>query len=281
MRPADDAAGRRPLTPGMRRLLWVATVLVAFAGVQLFVFPEQTERFFAWTINPPITAAFLGASYWASVVFEGVAARQRAWADARITVPTVFAFTVLTLVVTVVHLDRFHLGPDFAPATQAVTWLWIGIYAVVPVIMAILWVRQERMPGSDPSATLPLPRWVRGVVATQAVVLLAVGVMLLVAPATAAAIWPWELTPLTGRAIGAWLASLGIAAVHSLIENCARRLRPAAYAYLAFSVLQLSVLARYPDQMEWMTLGGLGFSLLLLSTLVVGVAALRLGGTER
>ena len=65
-----DTATARPLTAGMRSLLIVAGVLVALAGIQLFVFSDRTDRFFAWTIEPPLTAAFLGASYWASVVFE-------------------------------------------------------------------------------------------------------------------------------------------------------------------------------------------------------------------
>src|SRR5581483_6358835 len=135
------ARGRRPLktlTPGMRRLLTAAAVLVFLAGVQLFVFPGRTARYFAWTINPPLTAAFLGASYWSSVGFELAAARERTWAQARIAAPAVFVFTVLTLVVTLVHIDRFHFGPRFEPATRAVTWIWLAIYSIVPVMMVLL-----------------------------------------------------------------------------------------------------------------------------------------------
>lgn len=100
----------RPLVPGMRRLLYVAAVLVLLAGFQLFVFTGQTGTHFAWTIVNPLAAAFLGAGYWASVAIEGLCARQRVWANARIAVPSVFLFTVLTLVATLLHLDKFHLG---------------------------------------------------------------------------------------------------------------------------------------------------------------------------
>ena len=41
----------------MRGLLWVAGVLVFLAGVQLLFFTERTATHFAWTIQPPLTAA--------------------------------------------------------------------------------------------------------------------------------------------------------------------------------------------------------------------------------
>lgn len=118
MTGTDTTSVHKPLTPAMKRLLIVAGVLVALAGVQLFVFPERTDRYFAWTIEPPLTATFLGASYWASVVFQFGAARSRVWANARIAVPTVFVFTTATLIVTLVHLDRFHLGTEFELMTR-------------------------------------------------------------------------------------------------------------------------------------------------------------------
>lgn len=260
----------------MRRLLIVAGVLVALAGIQLFVFPERTDRFFAWTIDPPLTAAFLGASYWSSVLFEFTAARERVWANARIAIPTVFVFTALTLGVTILHLDRFHLGSEFEVATQVVTWAWIAIYSIVPAIMAILWWVQVGRPGGDPPRAVPLPGWLRTLVGVQAIVLAVAGAALLIAPTATGELWPWSLTALTGRAIGAWIFSLAVAAGHALFENCARRLRPAALAYLGFTVLQTWALARFPDDFSWTGLPGAAYLAFLVSTLVVGVTALRL-----
>ena len=71
--------GIRELSGGMRRLLWIAGFLVLLAGSTLFIITEQTESFFAWTIDLPLTAAFLGAGYWSSVAFEWLAARERVW----------------------------------------------------------------------------------------------------------------------------------------------------------------------------------------------------------
>ncbi len=281
MPPLADDNTERTVAPSMRLLMVVAAVLVALAGVQLFVFSEQTDRFFAWTIDPPITAAFLGAAYWASVALEVAAVRQRAWANARIAVPTVFSFTVLTLIVTLVHLDRFHLGADFAFATRAVTWAWIAVYVVVPILMIVIASVQVRAPGSDPPRTQHLGGWLRTVVGTQGAVLTVVGVTLLVAPTSGANLWPWDLTPLTGRAIGAWLVSLGLAAFHVLVENDLRRVRPAAVAYVAFGILQLVVLARYSAQLTWTSPQALGYVGFLLTILVVGGVALRADSSAR
>lgn len=256
--------------------MWISGALMALAGLQLFVFTERTERYFAWTIDPPLTAAFLGASYWSAVAFEWGAARRRIWAEARITVPTVFVFTVLTLVVTLIHIEDFHLGDEFETTTLAVTWLWIAVYTFVPIAMAVIWFAQVRSPGIDPPRHVLLPAWLRALVAVQAVALAGLGVALLVAPEWAAGGWPWSLTPLTARAIGAWLASLGVVAAHALWEDDAVRLIPAAIAYLVFGVLQTVALIRYPETMEWTTLPGVAYVLFLAITFLIGGATLHL-----
>jgi hypothetical protein len=264
----------RRLTRGMRILLVAAGVLVVLAGTQLFLFTERTDEYFAWTIANPLTAAFLGAAYWGSMVIELLAARERLWANARIAVPTVLLFTVLTLVVTLLHLDLFHLGPQFRINTRLVTWAWIAIYAIVPVLLVIVSIVQVRTPGSDPQRLAAPPIWLSVLIGVQAVVLVALGVWLLVAPISAAnAVWPWALTPLTGRAIGAWLVSIGVAAVHALLERDRRRLRPAAWGYVAIATLEFIALARYADVPDWRSPRILWFVVILLSMLIAGIAA--------
>src|SRR5437762_3232381 len=99
--------------PGLRRMLLVAALLVFTIAIPLFVLSRQTERYFAWTIQSPLTAAFLGAAYWSSGVLELGAARERWWANARSSVLPMLIFTALTTIVTLIHLDRFHLAvPD-------------------------------------------------------------------------------------------------------------------------------------------------------------------------
>jgi len=266
----------RELSGGMRRLLWIAGFLVLLAGSTLYILTEQTESFFAWTIDLPLTAAFLGAGYWASVAFEWLAARERVWVYARISVPSVFVFTTLTLIATLIHLDLFHLGGSFPSRTQTIAWAWIAIYASVPVAMAWLWVSQSRAPGRDPDKTAPPPGAIRAMLVTHALVMLPLGAYLFLAPEQAASLWPWALTPLTGRAVGAWVFSVGITAAQAALENDLERIRVAAYGYIGLGVLQLLALARYLDVPDWTDFRALLYLTVLVSMVVTGAAALAL-----
>jgi len=249
-RAAATGPGPAPVAPAMRRLLYAAAVLVFLAGVQLYVFPLRTDRWFAWTIESPMTAVFLGASYWSAVALEVGAARAARWSDARIAVPAVFVFTTLTLVVTVVHLDLFHLDGDLPLSTRAVTWTWLAVYILVPVLMVVAWVVQRRLP-DEPPAPNGLPAVVRAILVALAAVLIGTGVALLVRPTWADAAWPWALTPLTARAVGAWLVGLGTAAAHARLLDDHRSLRILAATGATFAVLQATGLARHGSEVDW------------------------------
>jgi hypothetical protein len=244
------AAPPTTMTPLMRWLLGVAALLVFLAGVQLFVFPLRTERYFAWTIASPMTAVFLGASYWSAVGLELVAARSATWERARVAVPAVFVFTTLTLVVTLAHIDTFHLDAGLELGTRLVTWAWLAVYVAVPVLMAVAWVIQRRSSTVVPVGS-GLPVLVRVVLLALAAVLLGLGIALLIAPQWADAAWPWALTPLTGRAIGAWLVGLGTAAAHAVLLDDRASLRPLAVTGVAFGVLQTLALMRHGDELDW------------------------------
>jgi hypothetical protein len=255
-------------------LLGVAAVLVFLAGTQLFVFTDRTAQFFAWTVANPLAAAFLGASYWSALVIEVLAAREALWANARIAGPAVFVFTALTLLVTLVHTGQFHYGPAFAWYTRGIAYGWLVIYALVPVLLAVALIGQWRTPGVDPPRDHPMPAWLLGLAAAQAVVLLGVGLTLLVDSASGKHIWPWTLTALTAQATGAWLVGLGAAAAHAVLERDLRRVRPAAWGYVVFVVLQAVALARFPDRMHWSSGPGVVYVVVLVSMAVTGAVAL-------
>lgn len=271
---ADKAtASPRPAetTSAMRGLLFLAAVLVFIIGIPLTLASTATETFFAWTIASPLTAAFLGASYWAAGVLEWMASRRRRWCDARIAVPAVLLFTTLTLAVTLIHIDRFHFDAG-AGITLVVTWAWLIVYATVPVLMAAILVLQRRRVGVDAPRQAPLPRFARPMLFAQGAILGVIGLALLLAPVASASLWPWALTPLTGRAIGAWLLSLGVAALHAGLENDRVRIRPAAVAYLVLVLLQAAALGRFAGEFAWGTVAGWAYLAFLAWMLALGLA---------
>ena len=84
----------------------------------------------------------------------------------------------------------------------------------------------------------------------QGVVMLAFGAYLFVAPESADELWPWALTPLTARVVGAFVAGFGASALHAVAANDLPRFEGAALAYSALGALELMALAlqRRPDR---------------------------------
>jgi len=263
----------RPVARGTKVLLAVFVALTALATNQLYVLTEHTDAWFAWTIRPPLTAAFLGGGYGAGFLMVLLALRTHAWAHARVPVITVLVFSALTLVATLLHRDRFHFQADGAVARFA-AWFWLGVYVVVPVALVLLAVRQQRMPGADPERRQPLPVWLAAVLLLQGAVMLVVGVMLFVDPARWATLWPWPLTPLTARVVAAWLAAFGIASLLAMAERDLERLEISAVAYMVFGVLELLALARYEDSVRWGSAAATVYLVLLVTVVPTGAYGL-------
>lgn len=240
----------RAVLPAVRVLLAVFSGLTLLAVVVLYGRPGATNEVFAWTIAPPLTAAFLGAGYAAGCVLVVLSRRDPVWAHTRIPFLTVLVFTPLTLAVTLMHLDRFHTdAPDVLPRVAA--WLWLAVYVVVPLAVAAALVPQERAPGADPLPRAPVPAPLRAVLAVQSAVMLVVGAALFVDPGTASGLWAWPLTPLTARVVAAWLLAFGLATGLAAAAGDLARLRTATVSYTVFGLLELVALLRFRGTVDW------------------------------
>ena len=256
------------LEPRLGRTLVVVGVLLALSGVPTLILSDRTDDYFAWTIGPPLTAAFMGAGYWSTVALVVLAARQRIWAYARIAVPSAVVFSALTLAATVLHFDRFH-------EQRPITWFWVGTYVVVPAFFVVFSARQFLAPGVDPPRAALLPGWARGLLATEAIVFTGIGLALFVSPDGAHGLWAWELTPLTARIVAAWLVGLGIGAAHAVVENDWYRVLPALATSALFALLQLVNLARYSGTPDWDGVPAWGYLLALFSMLAIGIVGVK------
>jgi hypothetical protein len=254
-------------------MLLVNTGLVFAIGIPLIFLAGRTDTYFAWTIAPPLTAAFLGGGFWASLWLEFVASQEIVWARARIAVPAVFVFSVLTGLITLAHLDRFHLGGQFSPVTTIVTWGWLVVYVLAGPVQGLLWLLQTRAPGQDERRIAPLPGVLNGLLLAIGLLLAAASLALLVSPVAAGEwLWPWQLTPLTGRAVGAWLLGIGLVALHAAYEDDWVRLPGAMAALAVFGALQLVALARYPGDVRWERPSAWLFVAGMIGLLALGVA---------
>jgi hypothetical protein len=231
--------------------------------VLLFPFAEDTETSFAWTIEPPLTAAFLGAAYWAALVLIGWSAAQESWAGARAALPPVTLIAVLLLVTTLVHIDRFDMDSLAGP-------FWLVTYCLVPLLLVVLVWRQLRESGGDGPPGPPLPPGLRALLALQGVVMLGLGAALLVVPDAADELWPWTLTPLTARAVGAFVSGFGVAALHAVVEDDRWRFRGAALAYLALGLLELLAAGIFADDLRDADARTTIYRVFLVSVVAVG-----------
>jgi predicted outer membrane lipoprotein len=137
-----------PLLPITRFSFQLGILLATVAGIQLYVLSTRTADFFAWTIGVPLTAAFLGAFFWANTPGFGIALRVGEWPKVRILIVATLALTVLMAITTLRHLDILHLDEGGFLARLA-AWSWLVVYVGLPWLLLASFVRQERV-GLDP-----------------------------------------------------------------------------------------------------------------------------------
>jgi len=179
----------------------VPFLVVAF--VVLYGFPHDTKRLFAWDIHPALTPMVLGAVYIGGAYFFVRAFQATEWHTVKVGFIPVTVFASLLGVATVLHWDRFiHTNLAF--------WLWAGLYFTTPFLVLGTWLRNrgvEPAPGTDELRLAPAARVVVGVTGALS---LALGLFLFLRPTPAIDLWPWTLSPLTARVMGAVFA-LGVA----------------------------------------------------------------------
>lgn len=186
---------------------WLSAAITPFllvAFVLLYGFPGDTGRLWAWTIRPTMTSMMLASAYLGGAWFFVRVIRERRWAAVGNGLLAVTAFATLLAVATVLHWDRFNHG---SPAF----WIWSALYATAPFLVAGAWWvnrRTARPPAPGEPRLGGAARWGVGAFGAGG---LALGATMFVAPAAVIPVWPWLLTPLTCRVIGAIFVLAGAA----------------------------------------------------------------------
>jgi len=214
---------------------WVSLVIIPFlvvAFVVLVPWPSDTGRLFAWQIKPTLTSMVLGSVYLGGAYFFLRVFRAKEWHTVKGGFVPVGTFATLLGVATIAHWDKFlH--------THVAFWLWAGLYFTTPFL--VFWVflanRKHDAPATD--ADLLLSVGVSRIIAVVGGLSLLTGAFLFLLPNQAVAIWPWTLTPLTSRVLGA-IFCLGIAGLGTLFDrrwSSARVLLQVAALMLALIVV--------------------------------------------
>jgi len=227
-------------------------LLVAF--VLLFFFPGDTKNLFAWTIRPTMTPMMLASAYLGGAYFFFRVRSEPRWNAVKSGFLSVALFASLLGVATIVHWDKFNHG-------HIAFWLWAGLYFIAPFLVLAAWLANRRFAAParlDETRLSAIARWVVALIGLLALIQ---GIVMFLTPTQVIGIWPWTLTPLTCRVIGA-IFCLGSAGIVVLVDPrwTTVRLMLQVEALMVALMLIAAVRARAEFDagrpLTWLMLGG-------------------------
>lgn len=210
-------------------------LLVAF--VILYGFPGETARLWSWTIQAHMTSMLLASAYLGGCYFFlRVLLVEQRWAAVRMGFVSVALFATLLGVATVIHWDKFAHG-------KLAFWLWAGLYFTAPLLVVAAWLANQRYAAPQSPDAPRLARGARAAVAGMGALAVVTGLALFLAPTRAVTVWPWPLTPLTARVVGATFC-LGAAGLGVLADDrwetvrLMRRVQLVMFTLIAIAVVR-------------------------------------------
>jgi hypothetical protein len=236
---------------------WVSLVIIPFlvvAFVVLVPWPSDTARLFAWDIKPTLTPMVLGSVYLGGAYFFLRAFRATEWHTVKGGFVPVGTFATLMGVATIAHWDKFQ-------HTHVAFWLWAGLYFTTPFLVFWVFLANRKHDAPANGADLLLSAGVSRIIAVVGGLSLLTGMFLFLLPSRAVTIWPWTLTPLTSRVLGA-IFCLGLAGLGVVFDrrwSSARVLLQVAALMLALIVLAGARATGELDSanaMTWLISGG-------------------------
>jgi hypothetical protein len=179
--------------------------ILVLAWIVLFLFPEDTAHRFAWTVDSRMTAMLMGAGYGSAIYFFVRVLIERRWHRVSLGFLPTTVFTWMMLGATLLHWDKFRHGSN-----PFLLWLWV--YLATPIVIPAIWLlNRPHDPRYLEERDARFPRWTRRAMAAAGLGMAAIAAWMYVAPASSAAVWPWPLTPLTARAVSAFVALPAVA----------------------------------------------------------------------
>ena len=191
---------------------WVAGLVIPFlvvAFIILFIFPDQTGMLFAWKIQPSMSAMMLGSAYAGGIYFFTGVLRSRQWHKVKVGFLPVIAFASLLGIATILHWDKFnHSHVSF--------FAWAGLYFTTPFIVSFVWLRNRKQDaGNSVEQDTIIPYTWRLIMGAFGSITLVISLFLFLQPGMLISLWPWTLTPLTARVMGAMFALPGLVGLGS------------------------------------------------------------------
>lgn len=185
----------------------IVVPFLVLAFLILYFYPERSGEWFAWTINPPITAMFMGAGYIGGAWLFINAIFGKEWHRIAPGFFPITAFTTVMLLTTLIHWDRFEL-------THFPFILWLVLYIITPFLVPTLWVlNRSANRGIPDNPDHTVPQIARTGLLLIGIIILFFSLRSLLNPEWLISLWVWKLSPLTARIMSGWFALLGVGGV--------------------------------------------------------------------
>lgn len=206
--------------------LWLHTILTTLAGAGLFLFPQAFGPAWPWAL-PPLAARFMASLLIGGGVCTAVAALSPA--------PLLLAGPALlgvgdVLIASVGVLDSGEAGL----AGKMIAWLAAFIGAALLLWALFLLNRRRAGAGIDPQ---PLSRALRLYFWIHMAVVIPVGLTMYLAPGVGQQFWPWPLSAVNVRLLGAFFVGASILSMWCLRQKSWPSVRPMVALYAVFTTL--------------------------------------------
>ena len=205
-------------------------------------YPGRTATLWAWKLQPEITAMVLGSVYIAGAYFFARLLFGAPWQRVEAGFPAIIAFVWLAALATILHDDRFI--KDSLPFAA-----WVALYTVTPIGVPLLYVYNRRRAGGPEARRCRAMRGSRS--PRPAARSSSWGCVFFVAPDVAIDAWPWTLTPLTARIMGAVIVLYGGVWPSVALNGTWRGARIPLQAHALGLTFVLLAVARGQDVIDW------------------------------
>ena len=210
----------------------------------LLLLPGRTGELFAWRVQPEINSFVLGSAYVAGGYFFIRVCAGGPWRLVAGGFPPIVVFVWLAGIATFLHLDRLNEG-----GLPLVAWL--ALYVVAPLIVPVRLSGQQHRRADGLVVGEQLPGHLRVLLGAAGVTVVALGLIVYVAPTEAIDVWPWALTPLTARVVATVIALYGSVWLTVALRPDAAGARIPLDAQIIGLVFLLLAVARGGGAVDW------------------------------
>ena len=206
--------------------LWLHTILTTLAGLSLFLFPKTFDPLWPWAL-PPLAARFMSSL----LIGGGVCTALAGLASQPLPVegPALLGLGDL-LIVSVGLLDIGEIG-----FTAKMT-IWLAAFIGTTLLLGALpLLRGPRV--SQENDQGELPRGLRRYFLIHLAVVIPVGLTMYLLPALGQRLWPWGLSLVNVRLLGAFFVGASVLSMWSLRQGSWHDVQPLVGLYAVFTTL--------------------------------------------